>query len=140
MSQSDFIKATDEWKALNQIWKSCSSTQQVQLCKEFELLTKFIRSHTPISAEPRGKDGYAYLSRLSPEARQFVISIAERGEKNIYHSVMAIIDNKPQFSQQELKDYYLQKYGEKRPYLLENESYVSEVIELCWNRSHGNRK
>lgn len=136
MSQSDFIKATNEWRALNQIWKSCSSEQRAQLGREFELLTKFIRSHTPINAEPRGKDGYSYLSRLSPEARRLVISIAERGEKNIYHSVMAVIDSKPQLSLQELKDYYFKKYGQKRPYLLENESYVFEVIELCWNKFH----
>lgn len=139
MDQSDFIKTTDEWKAINRIWKSCSPEQKAQLNEEFKMLVEFIRLHRQPKLKSWKKDNYAYLSKISPEAKQFVISMVEQGEKNIYHSLMAIIDNKPELSCEELREYYFQKYGERRPYLLENKDYVSEVIELCWNKFHDRR-
>lgn len=139
MREPDFIKTTDEWKAINCIWKSCSSEQKAKLNKEFKLLVQFIRLHKQPKVESWAKDNYAYLSKISPEAKQFVISMVEQGKKNIYHSLMAIINNKPELSCQELQEYYFQKYGQKRPYLLENKAYVSEVIELCWNKFHDRR-
>ncbi len=125
------VKNTKEWQALNKIWKSCSAEQQSQLRGEFQLLTDRIRRTYHASA-----DEYGYLRGISQEAKDFVISEVKRGHKNIYHSVMAIIQNRPGLDQQELMEFYLSKYGEKRPYLVENKALVEEVVNLCWKRQH----
>lgn len=131
MDTADNVKSTKEWQALNTIWKSCTPEQQTQLKKKFQLLTKCIR-HT--CYVPKGE--YAYLNGISEEARQFVISVIDHGEINIYHSVMAIMDNKPKLNREELIEYYFKKYETKRPYLVENKPLVEEVIDLCWLRYH----
>ena len=52
---------------------------------------------------------------------------------------MAIIDNKPHLTCEELETYYFKKYGTTRPYLLQNQSYVSEVAQLCCKKFHSKR-
>ena len=132
-----------EWKALNAIWKSCSIEQRVTLKSNFETLTQFIRSHVYQKRSVLDNVEAAYLNDLSNEARDFVISVINNGERNIYHSIMAILNNKPGMSEEALQKYYFKKYGEKRPYLLENASIVCEVISVCWhkfnNKRHSNR-
>lgn len=129
-----------EWNALNAIWKSCSPEQRSMLKSDFEIVAKFIKKHHYHKCSVSANDYYEYLNGISDEAKQFVISAVNEGEKNIYHSVMAILSNKPNLSEKELEEYYFNKYGSKRLYLLENTSLVCEVISLCWHRFHSKRK
>ena len=135
----DNAKDSFEWKSLNAIWKSCSPEQRFMLKSDFEIVAKFIKKHTYHKCSDSANDDYAYLNSISDEAKQFVISVVDEGEKNIYHSVMAILNNKSNLSEKELKEYYFNKYGSKRPYLLENTSLVCEVISLCWHNFHSKR-
>ena len=99
----------------------------------FRIVQQSLNSHSSVD------HNYAYLNGISEEAKQFVISVVNKGEKNIYHSIMAILGGKSQLSKEELKAYYFQKYRTKRPYLIENSDLVSEVINLCWDKSHKNK-
>lgn len=134
--RNDSAKETIEWKALNSIWSSCSTEQRMALRSEFETVAKFIRRKTRVIKPYKPKDDFSYLDALSDEAKQFVISIVNNGEKNIYHSLMAIINNVPGSTKEEVLDYYFAKYSKKRPYLVENRSLVCEIFDLCWNRMH----
>lgn len=129
----DLIKETDEWIALDTIWRSCTSYQKESLRGEFKLLSGFIRKHIRVRAE---SDDYGYLNALSPGARAFVIELVESGEKNLYHSFMSIINNpsRADFTKEQIRDIYFEKYADKRPYLKKHESYVLEVLNLCWSR------
>ena len=145
--QYDPIKDTPQWKALNSIWKSCSKEQQELLMKDFKVLGEFIRKHTHIDKKCLNKnqnnivkDDYRYLNDLSKEAKDFVIAIINNGDKNIYHSVMAVINNKRNSDKNDIIEFYFKKYRNKRPYIIENEPLVREIIDLCWERTHSSKQ
>ena len=133
----DYIKNTPEWKALNHIWKSCTSEQQKENMANFELLSKFIRNYHGLrQSKLKDKDEYDYLNGVSPEAKQFVIKMIQQGETNLYHSIMAVIENKRDSGIDDISAYYFAKIGAKRPYLSENQPLVQELIESCWHKFH----
>ena len=70
------------------------------------------------------------------EAKQFVISLVEKGEPNLYHSIMAVLNNKRGATKEEIEKFYFAKYETKRPYLIEKRKLVDEVMELCWKKFH----
>ena len=130
----ELVKGTEEWIALDTIWRSCTPYQKEFLRKEFKLLSCFIREHARLQSEA---DDYGYLNALSPEARSFVIDLVKSGEKNLYHSFMAIINNpkRANYTKEEIRSLYYKKYSNKRPYLKTHEDYVLEVLDLCWSRT-----
>ena len=148
--EHDAVKSTPEWIALNNIWKSCSQEQRTKIKTDFEVLANYIRAnHTPKVApaksdwherEKTGQDEYAYLNHVSPEAKQFVKDMIQQGEKNIYHSIMAVLQTKPQLNLADFTDYYFDKNRAKRPYLIENKALVSELIAYCWRKFHNSAK
>ncbi len=140
MERNDTIKNTIEWKALNRIWKNCSPEQQKILHSDFETVATFIRKNIVLANRHASHDNFKYLNALSNEAKQFVITLVTHGEINLYHSFMAVLENKPTLSIEELSAYYFDKFSPARPYLLENHDLINEVLELCWNRFHGAKK
>lgn len=138
--QYDPIKDTPQWKALNSIWKSCSKEQQELLMKDFKVLGEFIRKRTYIKQKDKSNDVYPYLNALSKEAKDFIITIVDKGDKNIYHSVMAVLGSKLHWNKEKIIEFYFKKYGRKRPYIIENEPLVREIIDLCWERTHSSKQ
>lgn len=140
--QYDPIKDTPEWESLNSIWKSCSKEQKELLRKDFEVLAKLIRKQLPNDKIYLGHnqnsnyDDYRYLNDLSKEAKDFIISVVNKGEKNIYHSIMAVINNKYRCTKDDIIEFYCKKYGTERPYIAENRALVCEIINFCWNKTH----
>ena len=131
----DHVKHSQQWQALNEIWRNCSKEQQTELYSQFEIVAQFIKENT-LKTCSTAKDEYKYLSEVSQATKEFIISIVDRGEKNIYHSCMAVINNHPTSTKEELITYYLNTYSPKRPYLLEHEQCLREVFDLCWTRTH----
>ena len=128
------IRSTPEWKALNQIWTTCSQEQRKLLETEFRFLTEFIRANTaPRFIEPV-TDGFAYLQGLSSGAQSLIIEKIKVGEPNIYHSIMSVMDRKGEQDKNSIQRYYYEKYGEKRPYIKENWSLICEIFDFCWNK------
>lgn len=86
------------------------------------------------------KDAYAYLDSVSAEAKKFVQDLVSRGEANLYHSVMSIMSTAPNLTPKEFSDFYMEKLGSQRPYLLENRQLVDEIIDCCWRKFHFKNK
>lgn len=146
--EQDAVKSTPEWIALNRIWKSCSLEQKMEIKTDFEVLAKYIRANydQKMSKPKRHESGsdvrdeYAYLNDVSPEAKQFVKDMVQQGEKNIYHSIMAVLQNRPQMNLEDFTHYYFDRNKLKRPYLMENQALVTELITYCWKKFHDNTK
>lgn len=148
--EHDTVKSTPEWIALNSIWKSCSQEQRQKIKADFEMLANYIRANHKPKTEPAKpdwhkssetvRDEYAYLNHVSPEAKQFVQDMIQQGEKNIYHSIMAVLQTRPQLNLADFTDYYFEKNRAKRPYLAENQTLVSELIAYCWMKFHDSAK
>ena len=148
--EHDAVKSTPEWIALNSIWKSCSQEQRQKIKADFEMLANYIRANHKPKTEPAKpdwhkssetvRDEYAYLNHVSPEAKQFVQDMIQQGEKNIYHSIMAVLQNRPQMNLEDFTDYYFDRNKLKRPYLMENQALVTELITYCWKKFHDNTK
>lgn len=144
--EHDAVKSTPEWIALNHIWKSCSQEQRTKIKADFEVLANYIRANHKSKTEPTKPywhnrrqtvpDAYAYLNYVSPEAKQFVQNMIQQGEKNIYHSIMAVLQTRPQLNLADFSDYYFNKNKFKRPYLIENQTLVNELIAYCWRKFH----
>lgn len=150
MDREMIVRQSMEWQALNRLWKACSSEQQESCSEEFKILAEFIRTKLYVkrerNANRQGKiekcsflSEARYLAPLSNAARQFIIDLVEKGEKNIYHSVMAVIDKHPNFTKEEVVRYYFDKNDKRRPFLAENKELVREIINLCWERRQRKR-
>lgn len=136
MTKEEFVKGSKEWQALNRIWKCCTVEQRNEMRNDFEVVSKFIKQKVGSNFHSESDDEFRYLSPLSEEAKQFVISLVEKGEPNLYHSVMAVLNNKRGATKEEIEKFYFEKYETKRPYLIEKRKLVDEVMELCWKKFH----
>lgn len=134
--QVNEYKNSKEWTALNNIWKNMSKKQQDENLDNFKIVSDLIKLHRTIEQSTDARDDYQYLDELSPETKQLVIDLVNSGEKNLYHSIMAMIGVKGgEFeSTEQLWDYYSKRLGKTRPYICEFEPQVRELIELCWGR------
>lgn len=80
-------------------------------------------------------DEYKYLDELTDETRKMIIDDLEAGKKNLYHSVMACLQNRinnGNFSRSEEREaeYYIfrQKVPEDR------KEKIREIVFLCYKR------
>lgn len=136
MTKEDFVRSSNEWQALNRIWKSCTAEQRNEMRNDFELVSKFISQKVGSKFRSESDDEFGYLNSISDEAKQFVISLVEQGEPNLYHSIMAVLNNKRGATKEEIEKFYFAKYEMKRPYLYDKRELVDEVMELCWKKFH----
>lgn len=126
-------------QALDVIYSRCTLEQQKLLQPEFNLIRQFINDRTTrkeVSKSIRGND-YGYLNNLSEEAKNLVIVLVDKGEKNLYHSIMAVIDSQKHknknVSLKTIKQYYKKRF-EKREYIQKSWPLIDEIFNLCWKR------
>jgi len=135
----DNYKTSKEWIALNNIWKNSTQEIKEKNIDDFKTLTNLIKKYCHPVAEPLPKakrkyvPTYDYLNELSPETKQLVIDLVNDGDKNLYHSIMAIIEShRGQFSTvDDLWNYYSKRYGHSRSYIYTYEEEIREIMELC---------
>ena len=77
-------------------------------------------------------DDDAYLNPLSKEAKNLVLN----HKPNIYHSIMSILHSSRTFKNTDADaevfyNFYINNYGDERPYLLEHSKELKEIISLC---------
>ena len=91
----DEYKYSEEWVALNAIWLSMSKAQREANYDNFKIVTEFIKasylnknSLAEEKSEETCVDDYRYLDKVSESAKNLVIDLVNKGEKNIYHSIM----------------------------------------------------
>ena len=128
--------------ALDAIYIRCNPEQQRILQPEFQMLQLFIKRRLNNQDSQNyeiSHEDFGYLNGLSDEAKDLVISLVERGDKNLYHSIMAIVNSqvkkKRNIKANQVKQYYKDKYA-YRQYVLEYWDLVSEVFDLCWSKYH----
>ena len=136
----DEYKYSEEWVALNAIWLSMSKAQREANYDNFKIVTEFIKasylnknSLAEEKSEETCVDDYRYLDKVSESAKNLVIDLVNKGEKNIYHSIMSIIAiNRGEFkSEDQLWEYYSKRFGRERPYIHAHENEIKEIINLC---------
>ena len=130
-------KDSKEWNCLNDIWKSIPKEYRESNMENFKYLSNFIKESYECKGNfPMEDNDFKYLEGVSYEARQLVIDLINDGKKNLYHSIMAIIEcHKELFSTPEdLWEYYKTRYGVTRPYIMEYENEVFEIIQLCFQK------
>lgn len=136
----DEYKQGEEWTALNAIWRSISKEQREANYDNFKIVTEFIKasylnknSLVEEKSEETCVDDYRYLDKVSESAKNLVIDLVNKGEKNIYHSIMSIIGvNRGKFkSEDQLWEYYSKRFGRERPYIYTHEDEIKEIISLC---------
>lgn len=109
----------------------------MRLIAEKAELKRKLNAHQSGACSP--KDEYAYLDGVSTAAKRFVQDLVDQGEVNLYHSIMSIMPASPYLTAKELSDFYLKRFGSKRPYLLENRQLVDEIIGYCWEKFHAKK-
>ena len=121
-------KESNAWKALNHLWKLSPPDMRKEAEEDFKELAAFIKagqSPAQITEEiPK------YLRALSRPCAEFVLE----NQPNVYHSVMATLENHNFSDCAELISFYIKKYGNTRPYIKKNKNYFEEVAALCWKR------
>jgi len=84
------------------------------------------------------KDKYGYLDPLTPELKHLIVVLAENGEINLYHSCMAIIEEKLDYDKESLYKYYKSYLYSGKNHssvvLAQYDDYSKELFELCWKR------
>ena len=133
----DSYKNTKEWIALDNIWKSISRELKEQNREHFKIVAEMIKERyavvdTEIEVDSL-EDDYRYLNEVSPEAKQLVIDLVNDGDKNLYHSIMAVIEtHRGEFTSiNQLWQYYSKRFGKERSYIYRYEDEIREIIELC---------
>ena len=134
----DNYKLSDEWKALNNIWKKSDAGIREECCDDFRELSELIRR---IYCK-RDNCDYQYLSALSDEAFNYVVGLINKGEKNMYHSMMAILSSHNFDSVSEFCEYYIEKNSEMRPQwcMSDNRPYIEELSKLCYSKYQFKKK
>lgn len=133
-------KNEKEWVALNNIWRSLPKELREANWDNFKVVYEFIKNHCVVEdsldgkAEPQTvKDDYGYLDELPPEVKRLVIDLVNDGDKNLYHSIMAVIEcNRGRFTSiNQLWEYYSKRFGKERSYIYKYEEEIREIMELC---------
>ena len=132
---NNLLRSTAEWNALNKIWAACTQEQRTQLEAEFRFLTEFIRANTATRFTEPTPENYSYLQGLSSGAQSLIIEKEKDGERNLYHSMMSVINGKIPQGKDAVRTYYYEKYGSQRPYVKENWSLICEIFDFCWSKS-----
>lgn len=83
-------------------------------------------------------DDYSYLSGLSPEAQQIIITKVEQGEVNLYHSIMAVLEGRRK--RENLRDCvtenkHYRKYSKRKTDLSNiSEPLFNEIFNYVYGR------
>lgn len=119
-------KKSEEWQALNNIYKSLPQNLQQSNISNFKTLSVFLQKDETIKnikqlskTKDLINDQYKYLNPLSTETQELILELIDEGKKNLYHSIMAVIGGTVTFkSVNEVWYYYSEKYGTTRPYIV----------------------
>lgn len=129
------IRLNKKYTDGGQIYESVvyNKTAQEFIIKNMEQILNYDNEYSDSQVGAKTEE-YHYLDFVSNKSKEFVINLVKQGEPNLYHSVMAVINNKQNISKAELNKLYFRKYEKKRPYLLENRELVEEVLKFCWEK------
>ncbi len=90
-------KKSEEWQALNNIYKSLPQIYNKAIYRTLKHYLRFCKKMKPLKTSNNYQkkelinDQYKYLNPLSTETQELILALIDEGEKNLYHSIMAVI-------------------------------------------------
>ena len=82
----------------------------------------------------RGAENLSYLEPLSEQAKAFIIAEKKAGNKNIYHSIMSVFDNRLKKNVMESLPRELDKYMLMKNFSPDKRPLVEEIMGLCYKK------
>lgn len=93
------------------------------------------RKKNGVSTQEHKQEYFGYLDCVSQEAKEFVINRVHNGNKNVYHSIMSVLNNRIKHKTVELLEeeyaFYLKK-AKKHDFTESELPYVREIFEYCY--------
>lgn len=126
------LRQTEQWQALNAIWKQLTPEQKQAVTPELQLLTDFIRRTVTPPRDYRAEDA-AYKDALSNEAAAFAAEREQAGQ-NLYEGLMKIVSRSSFESQEKVMVYFDLKYRRRYDWVTEQRDELLEILDLVWQR------
>lgn len=126
------LKQTQQWQALNEIWKAVPARQRQEIAPQFQCLSDFIRDNVPPPPDPDAQDA-EYQSALSEPAREFAREREAEGQ-NLYRGLMQILSRSAFESPEKAMIYFDLKYKQKYAWVTERREELLEILNLVWER------
>lgn len=132
MLNRDQLKQTEQWQALNSIWKQLSPQQKQAIAPEFQLLSNFIQNTLEPPKDESAEDR-DYKEHLSNDAAAFAEQ-REREGQNLYQGILAMLARSSFESPEKFMIFFDLKYRKKYPWVDENRDELLEILDLAWKR------
>lgn len=132
MLTRDQLKQTEQWQALNAIWKQLNPQQRQAITQEFQLLSNFIQNSLEPPKDYSAEDA-AYKDHLSNDAAAFAQQREQEGQ-NLYSGLMKMLSRSSFESPEKFMVFFDLKYGKKYPWLEEYRDELLEILDLVWER------
>lgn len=132
MLTRDQLKQTEQWQALNAIWKELTPQQRQVVTPQIQLLSAFIQQTLEPPKDYTAEDT-AYKDELSNDAAAFALYL-ERSGLNLYQLFSQLIAKSTFESADKLMIFFDLKYKSRYDWVTENRDEVLEVLELAWRR------
>lgn len=132
MLTRDQLKQSEQWQALNTIWKQLTPQQKQAVTPSFQLLSNFIQ----ITAQPvkdYAAEDAEYLSELSNDAAAFAAHMEQQGH-NLYQGMMKMISRSSFESPEKFLIFFDLKYKSKYQWVDEYRDELLEILDLVWKR------
>lgn len=132
MLNRDQLKQTEQWQALNSIWKQLTQQQKQAITPEFQLLSNFIQKTLKPPKDYTAEDA-DYKAQLSNDAAAFAAEREQAGQ-NLYDGMMKMISRSTFESPEKFMIFFDLKYKNKYPWVEENRDELLEILDLVWKR------
>lgn len=126
------LRQTEQWQALNNIWKQLSPQQKQAITPEFQLLSAFIQQTVEPPKDYSVEDA-GYKEHLSNDAAAFAAQREQAGQ-NLYDGMMKLLSRSTFESPEKFMIFFDLKYQKKYPWVTENRDELLEILDLVWNR------
>lgn len=133
MLNRDQLKQTEQWQALNAIWKQLTPPQKKAITPEFQLLSAFIQNTLEPPKDYSAEDG-AYKDALSNDAAAFAAQREQAGQ-NLYEGMMKMLLKSTFESPEKFMIFFDLKYKNKYPWVTEDRDELLEILDLVWKRA-----
>ncbi len=132
MLSREQLKQTEQWQALNQIWKVLTAEQRGTVGASFQLLSNFIQTTIEPPKDYTAEDA-SYKEELSSGGALFAEEL-ERGGLNLYDGFLKIIARSTFESPEKVMVFFDLKYKSRYDWVTENRDEVLEILDLAWRR------
>lgn len=132
MLNREQLRQTEQWQALNIIWKQLTPQQRTAITPQFQLLSEYLRQSLQPPKDYAAEDA-AYQSALGNDALAFAQAREAEG-MNVYDGLLKLISRSSFEGPEKVLFFFELKYGKKYPWVAQNRDELAELIALAWER------